>query len=151
MYERERVRDGCNLSSSAEQLRSDRYIRLMACIVVADDDPDIRRVTEITLRRAGHTVMACEDGGALLKAVRAATPDVVVTDNQMPVLTGIQVLTLLREDPATADIPVILATGSVPPAEAELLLDDSDQLLPKPFTGAQLREAVDSALRYAAT
>jgi CheY-like chemotaxis protein len=123
----------------------------MAHIVVADDDPDIRIVTVTGLGRAGHTVVACEDGGQLLDAVSTCTPDVVITDNQMPVLTGLQVLTLLRQNPATADIPVILATGSVQPGEAEHLLGDSDQLLIKPFTAAQLREAVNSALRYAGT
>jgi CheY-like chemotaxis protein len=123
----------------------------MANIVVADDHPDIRDVVTTGLRRAGHTVLACEDGGELLAAVRAAGPDLVVTDNQMPVLTGLQVVAMLRQDPVTADIPVILATSSVPPGDDQRLLGDSDQILPKPFTPGQLRDAVDNALRYATT
>ena len=123
----------------------------MASIVVADDDPDIRHIAATTLRRAGHTVSACEDGGELLETVRATAPDVVVTDNQMPVLTGLQVLAALRQDARTAGLPLILATGSLTPADAQHQLGDGDQLLVKPFTAAQLRDAVDAALRFAGT
>ncbi len=122
---------------------------MMADIVVADDDPDVLFVTAAALRRSGHTVTACNDGGTLLETVRASTPDLVVTDNQMPVLTGLQVLAALRHDALTAGIPVILATGSLTPADAQHHLGDSDQLLTKPFTAAQLRDAVDAALRFA--
>lgn len=49
-----------------------------------------------------------------------------------------------------SDIPVVLATGSVPPDQGRQPLGDSDQILPRPYTAAQLRDAVDNALRYAA-
>ena len=121
----------------------------MAHIVVADDDPDIRLITATILRRAGHEVSVCADGGELLAYIKSAAPDVVVTDNEMPVHTGLQVVVMIREDPAVAWIPVILATGSVSAADAEQTLGDGDQLLPKPFTMKQLHEAVDGALRFA--
>lgn len=124
---------------------------MMANIVVADDNPDIWFATAAALRRAGHAVTACVDGGELLETVRATAPDLVVTDNQMPVLTGLQVLAALRHDAPTAGIPVILATGSLTPADVQHQLGDSDQLLTKPFTAAQLRDAVGAALRFAGT
>jgi CheY-like chemotaxis protein len=127
------------------------YDRVMASIVVAEDDPGIRHLAVLALRRAEHAVTACADGGELLAAVRAAPPDLIVTDHQMPVMTGLQVLAVLRQDPATAAIPVVVASGSVPPEEARQHLGDGDQLLPKPYTTVELRNAVDTALRYATT
>ena len=123
----------------------------MVVIVAADDDPDLRAGVSAVLRRAGHDVTMCADGGQLVAEVRKRLPAVVVTDNQMPVMTGLQARALLRQQPETADIPVVLASGSVSPAEVTNVLGDSDQLVQKPFTQQQLSDAVTAALRYAAT
>ena len=61
----------------------------MGHIVAADDDPNMRAVVERTLTRAGHTVDMCEDGRQLVAEVKATHPDAVVTDNEMPVMTGL--------------------------------------------------------------
>jgi CheY-like chemotaxis protein len=122
----------------------------MAEIVVADDDPDMRAVIERILRRAGHTVTLCDDGAALVAEARARRPDVVVTDNHMPRMTGLQARETLRSDPDTARIPMIVHSGFSIAAEAAHVLGDGDQFLPKPFTPSDLLEAVESALRYAA-
>ncbi|MEU7874914.1 response regulator [Dactylosporangium sp. NPDC049140] len=122
----------------------------MASIVVAKDDSNIRHFAVAGLRRAGHAVTARADGGELLTAVRAAPADLIVTDHQMPVIQGLQAIALLRQDPATAGIPAIVASGSVPPEQARQYLGDADQLLPKPYTVAQVRAAVEVALRRAA-
>ena len=123
----------------------------MAEIVAADDDPDIRHVVDIVLSRAGHDVTLCHDGVELVETVRESHPDVVVTDNQMPGMTGLEARQALRESPDTADIPVVLATGSVTPTEAATVLGDGDQLVAKPFQPAELKSAVNAALRYAGT
>src|SRR4051794_11737145 len=112
----------------------------MATVAAADDDRDIQTVVTRVLGRAGHDVTMCDDGAALVEEVRAQHPDVVVTDNQMPVMTGLEVLQTLHDDPDTADIPVVLATGSVTAADAARLLHDGDQLVPKPFTATQLAD-----------
>ncbi|MFF5225100.1 response regulator [Dactylosporangium sp. NPDC000521] len=123
----------------------------MVVIVAADDDPDIRAGVSAILRRAGHDVTMCADGAELVDEVRKRLPAVVVTDNQMPVMTGLQARALLRQWSETADIPVVLASGSVTPTEVTDVLGDGDQLVQKPFTRRQLTEAVAAALRYAAT
>jgi CheY-like chemotaxis protein len=64
----------------------------------------------------------------------------------MPVMTGLEVLRALHADPDTADIPVVIASGSVSAATAAEVLNDGDQLVPKPFTAVQLRAGVDAAL-----
>jgi CheY-like chemotaxis protein len=120
----------------------------MANIAAADDDLGIQAVVKRVLGRAGHEVTMCDDGAALVEEVRAEHPDVVVTDNEMPVMTGLEALEALHNDPDTADIPVVLASGSVSQAEADGVLNDGDQLVPKPFTAAQLQEGVDAALEH---
>jgi CheY-like chemotaxis protein len=118
----------------------------MATIAAADDDLDIQTVVKRVLGRAGHEVTMCGDGAALVEEVRAEHPDVVVTDNEMPLMTGLEVLETLHNDPDTADIPVVLASGSVSASNVAGLLNDGDQVVPKPFTAAQLQAGVDAAL-----
>jgi CheY-like chemotaxis protein len=120
----------------------------MSHIVAADDDPALRTVVERVLTRAGHTVDLCSDGRELVTEVRAQHPDAVVTDNEMPEMTGLQARAELLATPETADIPVVMATGSVTPEEAARILRDGDQLVRKPFRPSQLRDAVQVALTH---
>jgi CheY-like chemotaxis protein len=119
----------------------------MATIAAADDDLGIQKIVKRVLGRAGHDVTMCDDGAALVEEVRASHPDVVVTDNQMPVMTGLEVLEALHDDPETADIPVVIASGSVSASDAVDVLHAGDQLVPKPFTPAELQHGVEAALR----
>jgi CheY-like chemotaxis protein len=118
----------------------------MATIAAADDDANVRTIVQRVLGQAGHEVSTCDDGAELVNEVRTHHPDVVVTDNEMPVMTGLEAVRTLHEDPATADIPAVLASGSVSEAVAAEFLQDGDQIVPKPFTPAQLRDGVDAAL-----
>ena len=118
----------------------------MSHIVAADDDPHIRTVVQRVLTRAGHTVDLCSNGRELVTEVRTKQPDVVVTDNEMPVMTGLEARAELLTTPETADIPVVMATGSVTSEEAAKTLREGDQIVRKPFKAAQLRDAVKDAL-----
>lgn len=77
----------------------------MAKIVAADDNPSIQDILARVLDRAGHQVTMCDDGGELVEQVRARHPEVVVTDNQMPVLTGLQAREVLPTAPGNDDRP----------------------------------------------
>jgi CheY-like chemotaxis protein len=122
----------------------------MAIIATADDDADVRTIVKRVLVRAGHDVSTSDDGAALVEEVRSHHTDVVVTDNEMPGMTGLEAVRILHDDPDTADIPVVIASGSVSAATAAKVLNDGDQLVSKPFTSAQLRDGVDAALATAA-
>ena len=121
-------------------------VKQMAEIVAADDEPAMRALVQRILSTAGHDVRICENGQDLVEQVHAEHPDVVVTDNDMPVMTGLEAVEELRADPDTSDIPVVLATGSVPPAAAAQVLGTSDRVLIKPFTPGELRSAVDAVI-----
>ena len=118
----------------------------MATIAAADDDLAVQTIVKRVLVRAGHDVSTYDDGAALVEEVRTHHPDVVVTDNEMPVMTGLEVVRTLHDDPETADIPIVVASGSVTAAAAAEVLHDGDQLVPKPFTPAQLQAGVKAAL-----
>jgi twitching motility two-component system response regulator PilH len=83
----------------------------MATIVIADDSPTLRRIVTSVLTRAGHEVVAAEDGIGAVQAVFAHQPDAVVLDVQMPRVSGFIAARVLKDDWQTADIPVVMLTS----------------------------------------
>ena len=91
-------------------------------VLLVDDYPDALEVWEIFLTAAGCEVTTASDGTRAIEIARSLRPDVIVTDLQMPGLSGLSVADALRADGATAAIPVIAVTGHrMDPAEARRL------------------------------
>src|SRR5581483_6375642 len=82
----------------------------MAKIVVADDSRTQRSTIAMALERHGHQVLQASDGLEALHIVQEQHPDLLVSDIVMPELTGYQLCRLLKNDPATADLPIVLLT-----------------------------------------
>ena len=80
-------------------------------VLVADDEIHIIHVVAIKLRNNGYEVIAANNGAEAYDLACREKPDVVVTDYQMPLMTGIELITKLREDERTKEIPVILLTA----------------------------------------
>jgi len=126
----------------------------MKTILVIDDDPDIRRLVAWKLRQAGFSAVAEEDGEAGLAAARGRTsegpsvrPDLVLVDWTMPKLSGIEVCRVLRENPDTADIPVILLTAKAQETEFERgMAAGADDYIVKPFSPKEMLERVEAVL-----
>jgi len=112
----------------------------MSRILVVDDEPDQRFLLRRIFERAGHEVSDAGDGAAALRAVRAWSPDLVVTDIMMPVMDGAELIRRLRGEPATAAIPILAASGD------SHLADAADAIVPKPYLWADLVAAADSLL-----
>ncbi len=106
----------------------------MAVIVVADDDAEIADFIRYSLEVAGHTVHTALDGVCALQLVRAHRPDLVVLDQSMPGLTGLEVAARLRADADTATVPVLMISGNGP-ADATGLID---RLVAKPLRPREL-------------
>jgi DNA-binding response OmpR family regulator len=81
-------------------------------ILVVEDDRFLRRACEVSLQQRGFVVKTATDGEAGLRLAREATPDLILLDLLMPRVSGIEVLTALRADPATAAIPVVILSNS---------------------------------------
>ncbi len=82
-----------------------------APILIVDDDPSVRRVFARALERAGFDPTQAADGRAALESIAADRPAVVLLDSRMPDPDGLEVLRLLRADPETRTLPVILVSG----------------------------------------
>jgi CheY-like chemotaxis protein len=80
-------------------------------IVVTDDEAPIRLVVSDRLRAAGYTVVEACNGEEGLDAARSHLPLAVISDLQMPHMNGLQLAMALKQDPETADIPVLLLTA----------------------------------------
>ncbi len=81
-------------------------------ILVVDDDPIVRGLVALALRKAGMSVLEADDGPAALETIAAEVIGVVVCDVAMPGMSGIEVVQELRRRPETSTMPVILMTGS---------------------------------------
>jgi len=83
----------------------------MARILLAEDDRFLRKAAEATLRQRGFTVVTAVDGEEALQLARKDVPDLILLDLIMPKLQGFEVLRALKQDPATAHIPVIVLSN----------------------------------------
>jgi DNA-binding response OmpR family regulator len=80
-------------------------------IVVADDDPVLRALLQMKLQAEGHSVTLTCDGDEALRVASTTPPELLVLDVVMPGLDGLEVTRRLREQPATASLPIVLLTG----------------------------------------
>jgi DNA-binding response OmpR family regulator len=119
-----------------------------AAILLADDDPLIASIVRHRMEKAGHRVTHVADGGAALRAIEGAPPDILILDVKMPELDGLTVLRQLRADPRLRTLPVILLTALG--EEQDVIRGFSlgaDDYLAKPFSPAELGVRVDRLLR----
>ncbi len=121
----------------------DRKIR----ILIMDDDVGFRDLLRIHLSAAGYQVRVAEDGVAGGRALLEQTPDLIVSDLNMPYLDGFELLSLLHADPGTASIPVILLSGrSDGDTMAKAVELGASDYLTKPVTRDQLLESIEACL-----
>jgi signal transduction histidine kinase len=107
-------------------------------IIVVDDNADMRRYLRRILKQH-WTVETCSDGLRALAKVRKAPPELVIADLMMPGLDGLSLLSAMREDANTAEIPVmVLSARSNEEASIEALNAGADDYLPKPFSAPEL-------------
>ncbi len=104
-------------------------------VLVAEDDASVRLTISFVLEDEGFTVLLAEDGEQALELAQREAPDVILLDQIMPKLDGKQVLTALRDDGATRDIPVFVLTGMSRGAPEEW---PDAQFVGKPFSPDEL-------------
>jgi len=113
---------------------------MTARIVIADDDADIRALVRISAVRAGFDVVAeVGDGDAAIAAVHEFVPDLALLDVSMPGLSGIEVCTAVRADPALDSVRILLLSAAVGEASmASGLAAGATAYLSKPFSPRDL-------------
>lgn len=115
-------------------------------ILVVEDDISVRQLNIEILAGSGYEVDAAEDGAAAWESLNVDSYDLMITDNGMPRLTGIELLKKLRA--ARMELPVIMATGTLPMEEfARSPWLQPAATLVKPYTSGELLRTVKKVLR----
>ncbi|MFZ5862365.1 MAG: ATP-binding protein [Nitrospirota bacterium] len=117
-------------------------------VLVADDSETDREALRASLVGKGYTVLAAKDGMEALDLVRTHKPGLVVTDLMMPRLSGAELCRLLKEDPDTASIPVILVTARNSLGDMVFGIEmGADDYVAKPYDAHELAVRISALLR----
>ena len=118
-------------------------------ILIADDEVHIVQIVAMKFRNNGFEVVTADNGTDAYNLCCEEKPDIIVTDYQMPGMTGIELVGKLRQKPEFTDIPVIILT------EKDFAIEDGqkDELriaecLSKPFSPKELLARVESVLAH---
>ena len=121
----------------------------MATILVVDDEPDVVEIVRFRLQQEGHTLLSAEDGPSGLAAAINQIPDLVILDVMMPGFDGIEVLFQMKNNPRTANSPVIMLTAKADFSSiAKGWNMDVDNYVTKPFKVDELAETVKNVLVF---
>ncbi len=119
-------------------------------IFCVEDDSGIRDLMIYTLNSSGYEAKGLTDGQELFEAIKTETPELIMLDIMLPGENGISILERLRRNPATADIPVIMATARGTEYDKVIGLDSgADDYLAKPFGMMEMVSRVRAVLRRA--
>lgn len=116
-------------------------------VLVVDDEAHIVQVVSLKLRNAGYEVLLAVDGEEALEIACAEHPDLIITDFQMPYMTGVELCQALAEDKSTAEIPVLILTArGYALDEADLRIGNIRGVLSKPFSPRAILQQVQELL-----
>lgn len=119
----------------------------MTLIVVVEDDADIRDLIVMWLERAGYEVDTAPNGRAGLELCQQRTPDLVVMDVMMPVMSGHEAVVRMREDERLRVTPVVmLSAGGLSSDREAGLAAGADTYVTKPFELSTLTDAIAALL-----
>ncbi len=120
-------------------------------ILVVDDEAHILHVLSLKLRNAGYEVITAVDGEDGLDLATQNAPDLVITDFQMPYMTGLELCRALSAQPSTTDIPVLILTARGYALDGEdLTLGNVRGVLSKPFSPRAVLQLVKEVLAASA-
>lgn len=114
-------------------------------VLVVDDFPTMRRIVKNLLKQLGfENIEEAENGEEALKKLKSGDYGLIVSDWNMPVMEGIELLKNIRNDPQLKDIPFLMVTAE---AEKEKVIEaikaGVDNYVVKPFTGEVLKEKLE--------
>ncbi len=117
-------------------------------VLVAEDERDIRELIGFTLRFAGLDVTLTRNGVEAVEQAPQLKPDLIMLDVRMPKMTGYEACRVLKDDPATSGIPVVILSAKGQDGEIQQGKDaGADYYIVKPFAPDKLTERVKDILR----
>jgi two-component system phosphate regulon response regulator PhoB len=121
---------------------------MKAKILVVDDEPDAVELIQFNLKSAGYDVASASDGAEALKKARALLPSLIVLDLMLPEVDGLEVCKILRRDPLTSGIPIVMLTAKAGEVDRVLGLElGADDYVTKPFSPRELVLRIKRLLR----
>ena len=117
-----------------------------ADILIVEDHPTMREAMRLILEHEGFEIREASDGATALSMVRDRHPDLMFLDLNIPGLSGADVLTELKSDPATSGIRVIIVTATGEEGREYVLSLGADEYFTKPFSPTKLLQTVESVL-----
>jgi two-component system phosphate regulon response regulator PhoB len=117
-------------------------------ILVAEDEPDVLNLLAGNLKTAGYQVLKAEDGESALEQARTAMPSLIVLDIMLPEMSGLEVCRVLKSQPSTRIIPVLMLTSKAEEVDRIVGLElGADDYVTKPFSPRELVLRIRSILR----
>jgi CheY-like chemotaxis protein len=116
-------------------------------VLIVDDEIHIIHVVAIKLRNNGYEVVSADNGAEAFEVACQENPDIIVTDFQMPVMSGIEFVEKLRTNEATKNVPVIMLTArsfAIPEEQRKGLR--ISECLSKPFSPRELMGTIEDIL-----
>ncbi len=122
----------------------------MAKILIIEDNPANMKLATLLMSKAGHTASCAVDAETGLTLARADRPDLILMDIQLPGMDGLAATRLLKNDPATAAIPIIALTSmAMKDDQAKTRAAGCDAYIAKPLRYRELYAAIDTLLAQA--
>jgi len=117
-------------------------------ILIVEDENDVQEMVAFNLQGAGFTPLKARDGEQAVEKARAEIPDLILLDLMLPGTDGFEVCKILKKDPRTAGIPIIMLTAKGETVDKILGLElGADDYITKPFSPRELILRVKSVLR----
>lgn len=124
-------------------------VRLLQTVVIADDESTMRLLVHATIDSDDYTVLEAIDGAQAWTMIQERKPSLVLLDVQMPGMSGLEVLHLIKSNPDHRKTKVILLTSKAQETDIETgLLAGADFYLTKPFSPLDLLSRVEEALEH---
>jgi CheY-like chemotaxis protein len=141
--------EGADLAG-VSQAKAPLEASLRTLLYVEDNAANLKLVEQLIARRSDLRLLSAGDGRLGIEMARASLPDVILMDINLPGIDGFQALKILREDPATADIPVLAISASAMLGDIRKGLEAGFfRYLTKPIHVSEFMDAIDAVLEIA--
>ena len=119
-------------------------------ILIVEDERDVVDLLALNLRKAGFTILTATDGAAGLQKARDEKPTLVILDLMLPKMPGLEICKILKSDPATRQIPIMMLTAKAEEIDRIVGLEfGADDYVTKPFSPREVILRIKAILRRA--
>jgi PAS domain S-box-containing protein len=137
-------------SAAVAQANVQHCAPLRTLLYVEDNPANLKLIEQLIARRPDMRLLSARDGTLGIQLARANRPEVILMDINLPGISGIEALKILRDDPATAHIPVVALSANAMPRDVERgLLAGFFRYLTKPINVNEFMNTLDVALEFA--